>query len=276
MQLEWDRFIQGITEFKTGQGLFGVFCAAVFLYCFFREKTRGNRFFATSFFLGLIIVCPLTAVMLLKVYTPYYDWKDLQQLFPMIILLAYGSVELFSFLRKQSIPGLRVNQKIRSLLGIACIMSLLVVATNFYGLDKYETVDDKGIPVATSEVFDSLKQVTGDQTFILAAPPEMLQYARMYEANWQPIYGRDLWSGKAASYINSNYQWEYEYYTLLEDAGLMEEERVRLVEVINEGRADCIIVPDFWLEFMSGMPKYDSVRLTASYIAIMKKDLVTR
>jgi hypothetical protein len=214
--------------------------------------------------------------MLLKVYTPYYDWKDLQQIFPIVILLAFGGVELFDFLRRQAIPGLQVGRKAKSIVSIACVMILFAVATNFYGLEKHEDADERGIPLAASEVFDALYQVVGDESFVLAAPAEMLQYARMYEGGWQPIYGRDLWSGKSASYINSNYEWEYEYYTLLEDAGLTEDERVRVAEVINEGKADCVIVPDFWMEFMDELPKYDAVRLTSSYVGIIKKDLLAK
>ena len=109
----------------------------------------------------------------------------------------------------------------------------------------------------------------------MAAPPEMLQYARLFEPSWRPVYGRDLWSSKSASYINSGYDREYQYYTLLADARLPEDECTELISLINEGYADCIIVPDFWLEIMSGMPEYEPVRLTSSYIGIMKKGLLT-
>lgn len=275
MQLEWNRFWEEITAFKEGQGMLWLFCLAVFVYCFKKEIAKKHRIFVTSFVLGAMVLFPLTAVVLLKVYTPFYNWNDLQQMFPMVMLIAFGGVELFSFLRKQDIPGLCLSQTGKNIISAACVVILLFTATNFHGFDQRQNGDERGIPVETSDVFASLWQLLGDKPIVLAAPGEMLQYARLYEPAWQPVYGRDLWSGKSASYINTGYDREYAYYTLLEDARLPEEECTELISLINEGQADCIIVPDFWLEIMSGMTEYDSVRLTASYVGIIKKDLLS-
>ncbi len=274
MQLEWNRLLSGLLEFKEKQGGLWLFCAAVLAVCLKHAFFRKQRWPVMCIVLGVLVLFPVTAVVLLKVYTPFYDWRDLQQLFPSTLLVAFASVELYEFLRKKDVPGIRLGQHARNIISGGFIIVFLLVATNFRGLEQGQKADCHGVPLESAEVLEALWQVIGDEPVVLAAPPEMLQYARLYEPAWRPVYGRDLWSAKSASYINSGYDWEHEYYTLLEDARLPEEECERLITLINKGKADCIIVPDFWLEIMSGMPEYASVRLTSSYIGIMKKDLL--
>ena len=276
MQLEWNRFLSGLLDFKEEQGLLWLFCAVVLVVCLKHAYFRKQGWPVTCIVLGVLVLFPVTAVVLLKVYTPFYNWKDLQQLFPLVLLVAFGAVEFYGFLRKQDVPGVCLGQHAKNIISVGCVIVCLLVATNFCGLEQGQKAEEHGIPLENAEVFEALWQVIGEEPVVLAAPPEMLQYSRLYEPAWRPVYGRDLWSGKSASYINSGYDWEHEYYTLLEDARLPEGECKRLVSLINEGKADCIIVPDFWLEIMSGMPEYDSVRLTSSYIGIMKKDLLVK
>ena len=274
MQLEWNRFLSGLLDFKETQGMLWLFCAAVLVICLKHVYFRKQGWPLMCIALGVLILFPVTAIVLLKVYTPFYDWKDLQQLFPFVFLVAFGLVELYGFLTKKDVPGVRLGQRAKNIIGGCCVIVCLLVATNFRGLEQGEKAEEHGVPIECAEVFEALWQVINDEPVVLAAPPEMLQYARLYEPAWRPVYGRDLWSGKSASYINSGYDWEYEFYTLLEDARLPEEECERLISLINEGKVDCTIVPDFWLEIMSGMSEYDSVRLTSSYVAIIKKDLL--
>lgn len=276
MQLEWNRFLDGLLELKEEQGLLWLFCAVVLVVCLKHAYFRKQEWPVACIVLGVLVLFPITAVVLLKVYTPFYNWKDLQQLFPLVLLVAFGAVELYGFLKKQDVPGVCIGQHAKNIISGVCVIVCLLVATNFRGLEQGQKAEEHGIPLESAEVFEALWQVIGEEPVVLAAPPEMLQYARLYEPAWRPVYGRDLWSGKSASYVNSGYDWEHEYYTLLEDARLPEEECESLIFLINEGKADCIIVPDFWLEIMSGMPEYDSVRLTSSYIGIMKKDLLVK
>lgn len=273
MQLEWNRFLDGIVNFKENQGILWFFCAAVLVYGLKQASQAKRSLLTVSLVLGVLVLFPATAVILLKFYTPFYHWNDLQLLFPLVLLLGFGAVELYEFLVKKDIPGMNLGQGAKRIISGFCVLVLFLVATNFHGFDQKPKAEEHGIPVESAETFEALRQVVGEKQIVLAAPPEMLQYARLYEATWRPVYGRDLWNGKAASYINSGYEWEWDYYILLEDALLPEEECERLISLINEGKADCIIVPEFWLEMMHDMPEYDLIPLTSSYAGIIKKDL---
>ena len=274
MQLEWNRFWNGIANFKENQGLLWLFCAVAIVYGLKKTSQEKRRWLIVSLILGALVLFPVTAVILLKFYTPFYGWDDLHQLVPFALLIGFGAVELYEFLVTKSIPGMSMSPVAKRMVSGLCIMVLLFAATNFHGFDGRLKAEKHGIPRENAEVFDALRQVTQDKQIVLAAPPEMLQYARLYEPSWRPIYGRDLWNGKAASYINSGYDWEWDYYILLEDEVLSEEECKDLVSVINEGKADCIIVPYLWMEIMDEMPGYDLLPLTSSYAGLIKKDLL--
>lgn len=276
MQLEWSRFLNGIAVFKESQGMFWLMSAAVLVFGLKTGLYKKHRWLLTSLVLGVLVLFPVTAVVLLKGYTPFYNWNDLQQLFPITLLLSIGGVELYTYISKQSIPGLRFGKVVQAMISAFLMVVLLLVATNFHGFDPRQKADEHGIPVESAEVFEALYEIVGDEAVALAASPEMLQYARVYEPAWKPVYGRDLWNGKAASYINSGYDWEWEFYTLLVDDLLSSEECDELVTLINKEKADCIIVPDFWLETISGMPEYESVRLTDFHMGIIKKDLLAK
>ncbi len=274
MQPEWSRWLSGMTTFKEEQGMLCIFCIVLFIVLWQRGSLKKQSLFVASLVLGVLVVCPLTAVALLKVFTPFYDWTDLQLIWPITLLVAFGGVEAVYFLKSLEIPGLRIRQIAKTMISIFCVAFVLLVATNFHGLDRRTEANKDGVPVEVAEVYDSLYEMVGAQPLVLAAPSSMLQYTRLYETAWQPLYGRDLWSGKAASYINSGYEAEYEYYSLLEENTLLPEEHLRLTELINEQQTDCVIVPIYWPSEMGNMPGYETVDLNRYYSAIIKKDLI--
>lgn len=276
MQLEWTRFIEGITSFKTNQGMLWILGGAFLVWIQYRGKARGNILFWTCVLNGFLVLCPFSAVVLLKIYTPFYGWKDLQQLFPLMLLMSLAGVELFWYLKKLEIPGLRLGQNVKTVISAVCVVVLLLFATNFHGFDQKDEADEHGVPLETAEVFDALYEVIGDREMVIAAKWDMLQYARLYEPAWIPFYGRDLWNGKAASYINSGYDREYVYYDYLKYDVLPLVEYKELTGVINENMVDCMIVPFYWLHETGEMPAYDTVRLTDVYTAIIKKEMITK
>lgn len=262
MLLEWNRWLEGMVTFKEYQGLFWVFVLGLFAMLGYRGRLRGNRLFLCSAILAVCTVFPLTAVILLKVFTPFYDWMDLHQVFPVVLLLAVFAVE--------------VTVKLGKRIGFLCVGVLLLVATNFHGFDKKERADEHGVPVAYAEAFQSLDQMMDGDDVVIAAKADMLQYVRLYESGWHPLYGRDLWNGKSASYISSGYDVEYSYYTYLEQAELKGKAPVEFVALVQGGEADCIIVPYYWKDAYSQIPGYQLHVLTESYNVIIKEDLVVQ
>ncbi len=276
MQLEWSRFLSGITAFKERQGMLWLFCLVLFILLWRKGQLKRHGLFLTSLILGILVICPMTAVVLLKGYTPFYDWFDLQLLLPTTLLIALLGVEVFWFLKDLDIPGLRLGRIAKNIISGGCVAAVLLVATNFHGFDQNPEADEHGVPMHVAAVFEALHQVIGDEPIVLAANSDLLQFTRLYDSDWRPFYGRDLWSGKSASYINSGYDKEYEYYSFLQKEQLTEEEQGKFISLINDGQVDCIIVPAFWLDGIRHVEAYDAVLLTDSYAGIIKKDLLGR
>lgn len=275
MQTEWNKYLTGLQQYKEYQGMFVVFCIGILAYLWKVEKGRGRKLLAFAGVMGVLIVCPVCAVLLLKGYTAFYDWTDLQLLFPSVLLLAWGAMVLIEKLQKQEIPGLRCGKKAKTMISIGCVCLLLAVGSVFHGWDTAEEADQHGIPIETAQTFQILSEALPEKSLVIAAPQELLMYVRMYETDWTPLYGRDLWSGKAASYIYSGYDIEYEYFTLLEKEQLSEQEAESLWKLVETGPAECVIVPAGWITDEMVWTECVQLRLTESYTAILKKDLMT-
>lgn len=270
MQLEWLRYTEGLTAFKAEQGLLWLACLLVIILQ--KKVFCKNSWMITGIFLGGCILCPFTAVGLMKIFTPFYTWKDLQMLFPMELMLAFLFAEAVMMLGDRRIPGLRAGKKTVHVLAVLCLTAVLFAATGFRGLVSYEKADAHGVPLKYAEAYEALQQHT-DGTLLIAAPADMLQYLRLYETDWKPLFGRDLWSSKSASYINSGYDIEYKYYTFLEEAQLVGEEAEAFKALLLEHPVDCVIVPSYWEGDLGELSGYEYRILTDTYVGIIKKDL---
>ncbi len=276
MQLEWNRYIEGVIAFKENQGMLWLLCICLFAVLWYKKMLLKHELFLGSLILGGCVVCPISACLLMKVFTPFYSWLDLQQIFPTILLAAVFGTELFFFLKKRNIPGLSLRGFGKTIISAGVLIIILSVSTVFHGFDSKTAVQEQGIPVKTAEIFEGLQGIIGDSEIVLAAPNNMLEYTRLFCTDWHPVYGRDLWSAKSASYINSGYDWEYQYYDILSKDDLSEERAERFTALINEGKADCVIIPDFWLEYIGETPDYEKINVTDIYIGIIKKELIIK
>ncbi len=274
MQLEWNRFLEGVALFKQYQGFVWLCCIATFVILHKQHKLNKNALWVTALLLGILVFLPVTAIVLLKGYTPYFNWLDLQGVFPIVLLMGYLGVTLFSYLQKQAVPGLRAKAGVQVVIAMACVVVIFVTATNFHGFDERGKADNHGVPVEVSEVFDALAEYVGEEPVVLAAPSNVLQYTRLYNHNWKQLYGRDLWDPKAASYIDSAYEEEYQYYEYLEKIEPELEARDGFAPLVEAGKADCIIVPHLWTYWMEEMEGFEVISLTDSYVGIIKKDLL--
>ncbi len=274
MQAEWNKWLEGMTAFKAGQGMLWIFILVLFAVLWNKGILKRSRLFLGAVLLGGLSVFPLSTVVLLKVFTPFYDWMDLQQLMPLTLLIALFGMMLMEILEERALPKKKLTGIAARSVGGICTAILLLTAVNFHGFDYRSPADEHGVPFKTAEAFDALYALIGNRQAVIVAKGEVLQYVRLYEPAWQPLYGRDLWNGKSASYINSGYDVEYMYYTLLEQAELKEQERTEFITLLSAGKVDCAVVPYYWREGYSEIPGYELLDLTDEYNVIIKKDLM--
>ncbi len=275
MQLEWNKWLSGLITFKEDQGLLLLLCFAVLGLWLGKSSKNEKRLLILVLGLGILVLCPLSAIVLLKGYTPFYDWMDLQLIFPSTLLLGYGGTVLVMHLSKKEIPGLRIGKSWKSLIAWFCTVIILLVGTTFHSFDVRSKATDNGVPIEVAEVLKPIKDKVGENSLVVAAPSEILLYTRLYEEAWKSLYGRDLWSPKAAGYINSGYDVEYQYYELLEKDWLEQEEFVELKKLILAGPAECVIVPCGWIAELDLPTDCLIIEGNDFYTGIIKKDLVT-
>lgn len=276
MQAEWSIWLSGLAAFKETQGLLWIGCIALLILLWKKGSLHKEPLWISSVVLGALVFCPITAMVLLKVYSPFYNWLDLQGIFPVTLFAAMLGVEIFENIRVRRVPGWSLGAGTRTVLAAGCVVVLFCVATNFHGFDKRSEADANGVPVEVSAVLESLQGQVGDRSIVLAAPSEILLYTRLYYADWTPFYGRDLWSGKAASYINSGYTIQYRFYEYLEKAELTESEGADFVCLIQEAYPDCVIVPGYWEDRLGKVEGYEYLFLTDAYKVIMKEELLSQ
>lgn len=275
MQTEWNKYLTGAEQCKQYQGMLVIFCVCIIAFLWKHPDRKLRKLLVFSAIIGIAVLCPITAIILLKGYTAFYDWLDLQILFPSTLLLALGATICTEKLQKMEIPGLRCGKNAKTILSIGCVCLLLTAGSVFHAWDAEKEAEEHGIPIETAQAFQALSENVPERSLVIAAPRELLMYVRMYEEKWTPLYGRDLWSGKAASYIYSGYTIEYEYFELLEQEQLSEQEQKMLWNLIETGPAECVIVPAGWILDEMVWTECDTLRLTESYTAILKKDLMT-
>lgn len=276
MQLEWKEFVAGFSSAKESYGMLLLFSVLLLAAWGVRRHARAHRLLCTCLLLGVLVFCPLTAVLLLKLYTPFYTWTDLQLLFPTMLLSALFVTEVFFYMKGLSIPGVWAGRYVRTLLAAVLTAVLLLSATTLRVFDRSNTQHQNGVPVQASQIFEALDSAIDTEELLLAAPSELLQYARLYKASWSPLYGRDLWDSRSASYIYSGYEEEYEYFRILDTLWLSEEEYEQVHQWIKEGTLDCMIVPVYWVEKVCPVEGYEAIALADIYVGIIKEDLLIK
>lgn len=272
MQTEWNRYLAGISTYKEQQGMLLVFCICVLLVLWHEKDCQKKILLSFITGIGIFVLFPLSAVILLKGYTPFYDWMDLFLLFPIVLILAWGSTWLIEKLPNIQWNGLQCSKMAKTIVGTVSVVLLLFVGTTFHCFDQEPKADKNGVPKETADMLDRLWEEVGETPITIAANSDIMIYIRMYEEQWVPLYGKDLWDAKAASYINSGYEIEYEYFELLEKEQLSEQEYSTLIKLVETGPADCVIVPTWWVLEEHNLKDCIKITLTEAYTAILKKD----
>ncbi len=296
MSLNFLKWQQGTADFKQNLGLV-LLLFIISLFIIFKNTGReGKRLAISGGVLALLVFVPLTAVLLMMGYTGFYDWDDLQLLIPFTPVLALGgclTVEKLSGARTPAVeaesetagpePAATAAAKtapdetgIRRLpvAAAACMIFLLLAATDFHAFDSQEESDGYGIPAWTLEVYESLQENVGDKELTILADSELLQYVRLYNADWYPAYGRDLWDSHAAGYVEYAYDaGTEEIYEILGSSLMTKENAAVIVSYVEAAQPDCLIVSKDWETALLGkLSDYNLITLTEQYIGYVKMD----
>ncbi len=178
-----------------------LFYAALFGLFFFRREVRGML---EKYALGMLILLlfPVTAWILLKYQTPFYDYGDLWMLLPITVVIAYVMTlyedDLENYLKSKN--RRRVNSAPGILLGaiLLFLCGNLTVFGNTQGVGAGDYY-----PAEVKEVLEVLE--IEEESIMLLAPDEITAYARIYDGRIHLPYGRLLSEPELSAYTYDAY-----------------------------------------------------------------------
>lgn len=197
---------------ENGQYLVLYLAALIFLWLLGEGKRKEFKWF--SLVTGILLLCPVTARLLTVYQTAFFDYETVWVWLPLTALLAYGLVvaaaKMLQLLTREdrkwkaAVSGRR--EKIYEGLIIGTLAVLLFLSGT---VSVAESVTEKvtrkdGLPEEIGEVLD-LIEIPEGETVLLAAPDEVVTWARIYDGDMKLLYGRDMTEMELTAYLYDKY-----------------------------------------------------------------------
>lgn len=241
----------------TDAGKYAVLFLGVLLCYWYRkacagtvDETEGHlrRLMMYASILAAAVIFPLTAVLLMKYQTKFYDYKWLWSVVPVTLIIAYGAAGFYLELCRNRLKGNVFKQAGLAAVGLAVI--LLCGNLNGASCEGADTAMDKA---RTAKLLDKLAESGDTDTICLWAPREILAHVRGQNGQIALLYGRNMWDAALNAYAYDVYDQEtidlYEWMEGLTEGEFKEfakEERMQahkaLETALNKG-VNCIVIP---------------------------------
>ncbi len=241
----------------TDAGKYAVLFLGVLLYYWYRKAGAGAtdepkghlwRLMTYASIMAAAVIFPLTAVLLMKYQTKFYDYKWLWSVVPVTLIIAYGATGTYLEVCRRRLKGNVLKSAGLAAVGLAVI--LLCGNLNGGSCEGANTAMDK---VRTAKILDKLAESGDTDTICLWAPREILAHVRGQNGQIMLLYGRNMWDVALNAYAYDVYDQEtialYEWMERLTEgdhAELAKEDWtiacVALETALNKG-VNCIVIP---------------------------------
>lgn len=246
----------------TDAGKYAVLFLGV-LFCYWYRKAcvgvaceaKGHvwRLMMYASIMAAAVIFPLTAVLLMKYQTKFYDHKWLWSVVPVTPVIAYGTTSLYLEFYRSRWKGKVLKPAGLAAVGLAVIF--LCGNLNTGGCEGANTAVSKA---RTAKLLDKLAESGDTDDICLWAPREILAHVRGQNGQIRLLYGRNMWDAALNAYAYDVYDQEtvalYEWMEgLTADEGLdLDKEAQIAVSVaietaLNKG-VNCIAIPDLGSE----------------------------
>lgn len=169
--------------------------AMLFLYV---EKEEKQPFFKYGVCSALLVLFPLTGWVLNKYFQGFYQPEAWQWLLPVFGVVAYAVMKLAEK------PWGKWQK--RTLLPAVC----LVIVMSGCLAKAYRMEQNRENVQEIREVYETVLSQSGEREVLLAAPKEVLEGARAYDARLLTVYGRDIWEQELDYAFYDRYEdWAY-------------------------------------------------------------------
>lgn len=206
----------GWMEFAD-RGKLAALLAAVLCYLLLSRKRKGpqGRLILYGAVTAALCVCPVTAALLMKYQTLFYDYPWIWSIVPLTVVMALGGT---LFLTEQWKTGTGYRTWLyNAALTLLCAAALVLCG----GLGDERASVQASSPTAAAAsgggeqesraraetVLRAVKEICGTDG-CLWAPREILEYARVQENAPRLLYGRNMWDAALNAYSYDVYSEE--------------------------------------------------------------------
>lgn len=177
--------------------------------------------------LVILCICPVTAVVLMRYQTGFYDYRWIWAAVPITLMIAFGGT-VFLFLiwenylmeyKRWARNSLRLKAAIKPVfLTLFCVLLLFLGSSlgreewlrGHKGMEK-ESIQNKAqfqaqqlqVEAMLKTIVDSA--VSSQNSPCIFAPSEVMESARMYSGGIRLVYGRNMWDSALSAYTYENY-----------------------------------------------------------------------
>lgn len=195
MQNAW----QGWLDFTDGGKLAALFLAAL-IFLWMRRRETGNggsslRLYATV--MAVCCICPLTAAVLMKYQTRFYDYQWIWSMVPMTLTIAWAGTLLCSQTADRWDGGPGSGRKCA---GLAAVMIAVFYLCGSLQGEVWDAGQEAEKRQKTERVLEVLTQDGQNTDIMLWAPGEIMEYARALDGHVRLPYGRNMWDKALNAY----------------------------------------------------------------------------
>ncbi len=224
------KIVWGCWQQYIGDGKLAVLVFAVLLFFVLGNYLKSGaekQMVLYTICLAILCICPVTAVVLMRYQTGFYDYRWIWAAVPITLMIAFGgTVFLFSIwedylkeYKRWARNSLRLKAAIKPIfLTIFCVLLLFLSSSlgreewlrGHKGMEKESIQNKEQFQTQQLQVEAMLKTivdsaVSSQNSPCIFAPSEVMESARMYSGGIRLAYGRNMWDSALNAYTYENY-----------------------------------------------------------------------
>lgn len=161
---------------------------------------KENRLLVYSAGMTFVLLCPITAVLVLVYQSAFYDYEWAWNMVPLATVIAYGGVIMYD-----KVANRALRKKIFWWLGVV----VLLFFCGNQGQIKTVATQEAKTRADAQEIAEILAEPMGDGRVILWAPKDIMQEVRRVSGEILLVYGKDMWDLKSGAFDYEAYSREF-------------------------------------------------------------------
>lgn len=182
----------------TEAGKYAALLVVVLLFFWFRkEECREKLLLVYTTVMMVCCIFPVSAALLMKYQTLFYDYAWIWSYVPLTMVIAYGVVVFLG--------GQWKKYKKASRWGITLMVLVLIALCGRLGQPAFGGEREAQERKQTEAIIAAVAETAGEQKICLWAPREIIESVRGLRADIRLIYGRNIWDAALGAYFYEPY-----------------------------------------------------------------------